>query len=281
MKSKSYEEFVEKFKSKLTTDDCYTPPAIYEVIRDWACNEYGIDPDSIVRPFYPGCDYEHHEYPDGCVVLDNPPFSILSKIISFYNSRAIKFFLFAPALTLLSPVCDGYCGIAVGASITYENGAKVSTSFATNLESNAARTSPELYKIITEENKKNERKLHRELPKYDYPDNVITAAFLQKLSKYGISFSVPKNESVRISALDMQKENKKTIFGKGLLCSDRVAAEKAAAERAAAERAAAERAAAERAAAERAAAHVWTLSDREREIVASLGKTEGGVCLNA
>ena len=69
----------------------------------------------------------------------------------------------------------------------------------------------------------------------------------------------------------MQKENKKTVFGKGLLCSDRVAAE----------RAAAERAAAERAAAERAAAHVWTLSDREREIVASLGKTEGGVCLNA
>ena len=271
MKSKSYEEFVEKFKPKLTTDDCYTPPAIYEVIRDWACNEYGIDPDSIVRPFYPGGDYEHHEYPDGCVVLDNPPFSILSKIISFYNSRDIKFFLFAPALTLLSPVCDGYCGIAVGASITYENGAKVSTSFATNLESNAARTSPELYKIITEENKKNEQKLHRELPKYDYPDNVITAAFLQKLSKYGISFSVSKNESVRISALDMQKENKKTIFGKGLLCSDRVAAEKAAAERAAAERAAAER----------AAAHVWTLSDREREIVASLGKTEGGVCLNA
>lgn len=26
MKSKSYEEFVEKFKPKKTTDDCYTPP---------------------------------------------------------------------------------------------------------------------------------------------------------------------------------------------------------------------------------------------------------------
>ena len=26
MKSKTYEEFVEKFKPKLTTDDCYTPP---------------------------------------------------------------------------------------------------------------------------------------------------------------------------------------------------------------------------------------------------------------
>lgn len=247
-----YDAFIEKFKPKKTTDDCYTPPLVYEAVKNWVCAEYGIDPESIVRPFYPGGDYERYEYSDGCVVLDNPPFSILSKIISFYNSRGIKFFLFAPALTLLSPVCDGYCGIAVGASITYENGAKVSTSFATNLESDVARTSPELYKIITEENKKNERKLHRELPKYDYPDNVITATFLQKLSKYGISFSVPKNESVRISALDMQKREQKTIFGKGLLCSDRVAAEKAAAEKAAAEK---------------ENKVIWSISERERKII--------------
>ena len=67
-----YSEFVEKFKPKLTTDDCYTPPLVYEAVKDWACEEYGISPDSIVRPFYPGGDYEHFHYPDGCVVLDNP-----------------------------------------------------------------------------------------------------------------------------------------------------------------------------------------------------------------
>ena len=44
------------------------------------------------------------------------------------------------------------------------------------------------------------------------------------------------------------------------------------AEKAAAEKAAAEKAAAEKAAAEKAAAHVWELSDREKEIVAALGK---------
>ena len=49
-KSKTYDEFVEKFKPKKTTDDCYTPPSVYAVIRDWACNEYGIDPAKIVRP---------------------------------------------------------------------------------------------------------------------------------------------------------------------------------------------------------------------------------------
>ena len=54
MKSKTYEEFIEKFKPKKTTNDCYTPPSVYAVIRDWACEEYGIDPTKIVRPFYPG-----------------------------------------------------------------------------------------------------------------------------------------------------------------------------------------------------------------------------------
>ena len=161
MGSKTYEEFLDKFEVKKTTDDCYTPKNIYDAVAEYVEKRYEVSKDCFVRPFYPGGDYENFPYCENCVVVDNPPFSIISKIIGFYNSRGIKFFLFAPALTLLSPVCDGYCGIAVGAAITYENGAKVSTSFATNLESNIARTSPTLYKIITEENKKNERKLHR------------------------------------------------------------------------------------------------------------------------
>lgn len=67
-----YDAFVDKFKPKKTTDDCYTPPLVYNAICDWACKEYGIDPKSIVRPFYPGGDYEEFPYPDGCVVLDTP-----------------------------------------------------------------------------------------------------------------------------------------------------------------------------------------------------------------
>lgn len=37
-KSKTYGEFVNKFKPKLTTDDCYTPPKIYAVVLDWVKN---------------------------------------------------------------------------------------------------------------------------------------------------------------------------------------------------------------------------------------------------
>ena len=268
MKSKSYEEFVEKFKPKLTTDDCYTPPAIYEVIRDWACNEFKIDPAVIVRPFYPGGDYEHYEYPDGCVVLDNPPFSILSKICAFYLERGIKFFLFAPSLTCFQGrhTMD-ICHIICDCNIVYENGANVRTSFVTNFDAEViARTAPDLTKAVNAVSDMLRREQTRELPKYSYPDHVITSALMQRYAKYGVELRIMREDCTFIRALDSQRECGKTVFGGGLLLSDRAAAE---------------RAAAERAAAERAAAHVWTLSDREREIVASLGKTEGGVCLNA
>ena len=44
-KSNTYEEFVDKFKPKKTTDDCYTPGAIYEVVKDWAIKEMDWEAD--------------------------------------------------------------------------------------------------------------------------------------------------------------------------------------------------------------------------------------------
>lgn len=68
-----YGAFVEKFKPKKTTDDCYTPPQVYEAVRDWACGEYGIDPGKVVRPFYPGGDYERFDYSDAFLRGLPPP----------------------------------------------------------------------------------------------------------------------------------------------------------------------------------------------------------------
>ena len=264
-----YDGFVAKFKPKKTTDDCYTPPEVYEVIRDWACAEYGIDPAKVVRPFYPGGDYESFDYSGGAVVLDNPPFSMLTRICEFYLSRGVPFFLFAPSLTLLSgsKTCMRMCHILCDAQIEYENGAIVRTGFVTSYDEGiVARTAPELGKAINAKVDELHRREHVELPKYEYPDYVVTAAMMQRWSKYGIEFEVRREDCAHIGKLDAQKELGKVIFGSGLLLSER-----AAAERAAAERAAAERAAAERAAAERARAHVWELSDRELEIVKMLG----------
>ena len=104
-KFNNYEGFVEKFKPKKTTDDCYTPPAVYQAVHDYVKETYNLPDDTLVlRPFYPGGDYESVEYPEGCIVIDNPPFSIFSKIVDFYTKIGFRFFLFAPALTTIGPV---------------------------------------------------------------------------------------------------------------------------------------------------------------------------------
>lgn len=132
-KSETYEEFADKFKLKHTTDDCFTPAAVYDAVAEFVAKEYGVDPATFTRPFWPGADYTEHDY-DGKIVVDNPPFSILGKIITHYNERGIGYFLFAPALTCFSYVdrCDI---VIIKKDITYENGANVNTAFVTNLKS--------------------------------------------------------------------------------------------------------------------------------------------------
>jgi len=272
MKLEDYDGFVEKFKPKKTTDDCMTPPTIYEIVKDYVCQRWNVDPEKIVRPFWPGGDYEAFDYPDDAVVVDNPPFSILAAIKRFYLQNQIQFFLFAPSLTIFSGgdtkdvnhiICD--------CSIVYENGAEIKTSFVTSFGlPNILESSPELTERINAESKKLRRQKVKELPKYSYPYEVVTAAMVQKYSQYGIAYAVQRDECAFIRELDAQAAAGKSIFGGALLLSERAAAERAAAERAVAERTAVERAAAKRAVATR-----WELSERERYAVAVLSrKTE-------
>ena len=250
-----YNDFVEKFKPKRTTDDCYTPPEVYDAAAEWCAAEYGVDRASFVRPFYPELDYVTFSYPEGCVVVDNPPFSLRAEICDFYLRRGIPFFLFSPALTLLTRR-EGVEHIAVGVSITYENGANVPTSFVTSLGGSVLRTAPALYAAVDRANKANTSAGKKALPKYEYPDEIVTAAMAQRWCKYGVEYRVGPGDCVSVAALDAQKRAGKSIFGYGLLLSERAAAEKAAAEKAAAEKAAALR---------------WPLSPRERRISAEMG----------
>ena len=265
-KSKTYEEFIEKFKPKITTDDCATLEPVYNAVLGWVVKEYGIDPKSVLRPFWPGLDYQQQEYPAGCVVVDNPPFSILAKICEWYLDRNIKFFLFAPSLTALSGknVCMRMNHIICDADIVYENGANVRTAFVTNLGDGETvlQTAPSLGKAVNDAVKKIRKETVKQVPKYTYPWHIVTAALLQRYSKHGVELKIGKSECIIISKMDAQKDSGKAIFGGGLLLSDAAASRH--------EQAA--RAAAERAAAERAAAHVWELSQREMEIVKELNK---------
>ena len=257
--SEEYRAFVEKFKTKKTTDDCYTPANIYDVIRDWAVREYSLEGREIVRPFWPGGDYERFDYPPGCVVIDNPPFSIGAEIVRTYNQNGIDYFLFAPYLTNMGIGCGTTSHLITGTSITYENGATVDTAFVTNLDPACIRSVPELGKLIRHEDDKNRAERRKELPKYKYPDEVCTAAMLGYMAKYGVSYSASREDVHFIRALQAQRDAGKNIFGGGFLLSEKAAAEKAAAEKAAAEKAAAE---------------VWKLSEDELELVRKLGKKE-------
>lgn len=121
------------------------PPEIYDVVCEFVEKQYGVKRDNFVRPFYPGGDYENEPYPEGTVVVDNPPFSILSKILDFYTKSGVKFFLFAPWLCSTASLLRNICTIFCDCIITYENGAKVNTCFVTNLDtSHAVIVSPEL-----------------------------------------------------------------------------------------------------------------------------------------
>ena len=242
-----YEAFKDKFKPKLTTDDCYTPPEVYDVVLDFIReNVCPLDTEQIIRPFYPGGDYEHENYPDGCIVIDNPPFSILSKIVDFYLDKGLKFFLFAPFLTLFSNRDCTF--ILTDAEVTYENGAVVRTSFVTNLCGDLrVWVEPTLSEKIAAVQKKEDKSLL----KYNYPDNLITAATMGKIAARGLELKLMKEDCAYIANVDFLRKKKKGLYGGGFLLS--------------------ERAAAERAAAERAAAETIQLSKKELEICASLG----------
>lgn len=217
----AYNEFTEKFKPKKTTDDCYTPPEVYEVVKEYALNMF---PEwrgrEIVRPFYPGGDYENYPYPENCVVIDNPPFSILAKILRYYRGRGIQFFLFAPSLTLLSSGAQDFTYITPNADITYENGARVRTAFITNGPSDIQlMTAPELARDISEAQK--------EVKKEAKPKNAISfdchitsAALVQKLCAPWIVFAVKKDECIMCKKTG---EHNYPIFGGGILMSTKAA----------------------------------------------------------
>ena len=248
-----YAAFVKKFKPKKTTDDCYTPPEVYDAVVGWLRSEGLIDDTTpIVRPFYPGGDYQRAAYPPGCVVVDNPPFSIYAQIVRWYLAHGIRFMLFGPQLTLSVFGADA-CFMPISANITYENSAVVNTGFVTNLIPGVRLwTAPTLRAAIMAV-----VPTPRTITKNTYPDNVITCANAGKIASRGVDLRINADECRCVHNVDMLKAAGRKLFGDGWILSTNAAAE---------------RAAAERAAAERAVSTTVQLSEREWAIVAELDK---------
>lgn len=259
-----YAEFVEKFKPKKTTDDCYTPPLVYEAVLDWVIDRYGIDREKVDRPFYPGGDFENFSYTEGGCVVDNPPFSILTPIIDFYNENKIKYFLFAPYLTNFSTGAK-CCHVITPQSITYENGARVDTAFVTNLDDRLVVGDVDLFRKLRKAEEDTQKEVKKQLPKYNYPDNVVMASDVGYMVKHGVNFELKKEDAIFIRQLDSQAIHKKALFGAGFLVSEEAAKKRAKADEIARENASKEKKREQN-------ANVWELSERERQIIKFLGR---------
>lgn len=222
---------------------------MYEAVLGWLREKVDIEGCNIVRPFRPGGDYEAYDYKEDDVVVDNPPFSILARILRFYQGRGIRFFLFGPHLTLFSSSFS-LTYIPCACAVEYANGAKVSTGFISNLFGDVlAMSAPDLRKRIKEAQEKARGVASASMPKYEYPPEVLTSSMLGYLSTHGVEFVVMRDEvSPRLlSALASQKAVGKAIYGKGWLISEKKAAENVI---------------------------VWELSDVEREAVRRIDKKE-------
>lgn len=273
--SEEYDDFVDKFKPKLTTDDCYTPTLVYEAVKAWVLEHYHITGAEILRPFYPGGDYQKEAYPKDCVVIDNPPFSILSEICRWYQEHGVRFFLFAPGLTLFSIAAGTLNYLPVGASIVYENGASIATSFVTNMGEYKIEVCPDLYTAVSEAIEASLAGSKFTPPQYVYP-NCLVCVQVNKLAKHGQALQLRPSEVSFTRALDAQRAEGKAIFGAGFLLSREATQRKIDAEDAAAADAAANlrRIAAlhNDACVSEDGAVVWPLTDREKALIAKLGK---------
>ena len=208
-----YSQFVDKFKPKLTTDDCFTPPAVFKAVEKWVREQYNLGDVENIRPFKPEGDYQAEDY-EGKVVIDNPPFSILSEIVRWYTANGVKFFLFAPYLSTLPIASDCQTTkIITGAEVTYENGAKVLTNFVTNMADPKVlvKIAGSLRERI-EEAQPNES---AELERYKRPKNLKVATDFVYVTKLGHDWELTARDCEFVKNTDGLKAMGKGLYGGG------------------------------------------------------------------
>lgn len=215
-----YDSFVAKFDKEApkTTDDCFTPPAVYQAVLDWLRTKVDLTGKEILRPFYPGGDYQATEYTENSIVVDNPPFSIESQIVDYYLSRGIKFFLFAPYLTLFYYGSKPVTMIVIKSKITYANGAEVNTGFLTNLFPGIkAMTAMTLSDAIEAT-----APIKPRMTKYNWPANIVRMSNLNMCLVRGSDVVIYDHECVGLKQLGHLRKIGKSVFAGCLLVSDAV-----------------------------------------------------------
>lgn len=244
-----------------TNDECYTSPEVYDTALKYAVERYHLQGKHIVRPFVPSGNYQQYVYDKNDVVIDNPPFSMTTKITKWYINHDIPFFLFINGLYAVS-ISRGLPGkatvIATNAYVSFyhkPNNKVVKLGFVTNLEPKNIV----LRGDATLTNKLNGLAKKKVLNKYKYPENIIRNSDVLKAIRRGVELQLTTNNCLFEDNLDYNKEHKLTdVHGGCYLVDDNVYDEyKAAIEKVP------------------PYTHHVTLSEREQAIIEKLNKRSG------
>lgn len=201
--NEEYDNYVEKFKAKKTSDDTFTPDDVYDAVAAYVRRRFNVADDvRFIRPFYPGAsyidDYLAHkdEYAAGMVV-DNPPFSILAEIIDFYRRNGVRFFLFCPYLTCFNWRPDVSL-VVNNRSIIYGNGAEVATSFIHNLDPSVfVENDPDLYDAISDCPSQRRKKAPQRV--IELPRNVLRQSSVGRL--FFTPFRLERSEAIFVRSV--------------------------------------------------------------------------------
>lgn len=206
-------------------DECYTSPEVYDTVLNYAIERYHLQGKHIVRPFVPSGNYQQYVYDKNDVVIDNPPFSMTTKITKWYINHDIPFFLFINgqyAVSLSRGLHGKATVIATNANCSFyhkPNNKLIKMGFVTNLEPKDIVIRGDV--ALT--NKLNSLVKKKALNKYQYPKNIIRNSDVLTAINRGVELKLTTNNCLFEDRLDYHKEHKLSgVVGGCYLVDDNV-----------------------------------------------------------
>ena len=221
---KMYKYCVKNGRNINSTDECYTPPAVYDTVLDYAVDRYNLQGKHVVRPFIPGGDYQRYVYDKNDVVIDNPPFSITTKIAKWYIDRNIPFFLFVNGLygVSLSRGLHGKATVIVtnaNVSFPYKDTEKrIKLGFVTNLEPKNIIIRGD----ATLTNRLNGLVTKKSFKRFHYPDNFLKNNDILTALQRNVELQLTTDNCLFEDNLDYHKSQRVRVFGGGYLVDDKL-----------------------------------------------------------
>lgn len=216
-----------------STDECYTPPAVYDTVLDYAVDRYDLQGKHIVRPFIPGGDYQKYAYDENDVVIDNPPFSMTTEITKWYINHGIPFFLFINGIygVSLSRGLHGKATVIVtNANVSFYNKGnekRIKLGFVTNMEPKNIIIRGD----ATLTNRLNGLVKKKSFKRFNYPDNFLKNNDILAALQRNVELKLTTDNCLFEDNLDYHKaqmhatSQRMDVFGGGYLVNDKLYAE--------------------------------------------------------